>query len=197
MSEKPAKSSLQRQLLTLLRNPTRLRLALSAVILLSWYFGYYSPISEHMAQAAAQTNSEHKRAVTAREIERLRSILNPCQERIPNHSGLNELIQFVMEHVRKLPINLMDLKPVKVKDLGPYDNIGLRLQFESTYEDLDALLQWVETNQRLLRIDTLKVDPAKESSRLTVQIELVSLAEKEKNATGGKPAGPAKAQTKS
>jgi Type II secretion system (T2SS), protein M subtype b len=196
MSEKPSKSSLQRQLLTLLRNPTRLRLALSAVILLSWYFGYYSPTSEQMALASSQTNSEHKRAVTAREIERLRSILSPCQERIPDHAGLNELIQYVMAHVRKLPINLIDLKPGKVKDLGPYDNINLRLQFDSTYEDLDALLYWVETNQRLLRIDTLKVDPARENNRLNVQIELVSLAEKEKNATAGKPAGPAKTETK-
>ena len=101
-----------------------------------------------------------------------------------------------MAHVRELPINLIDLKPGKVKDLGPYDNINLRLQFESTYEDLDALLSWVETNQRLLRVDALKVDLAKEKNRLTVQLELVSLAEKEKNMADGKSAGAAKTETK-
>ena len=196
MSEKTSKSSLPRQVLTLLRNPTRLRLALSAAILLSWYFGVFSPTSEYMTLASTRTDSERKRAVTAREIEKLRSILNPCQDRIPDQSGLNELIQYVMAHVRTLPINLIDLKPGKVKDLGPYDNLNLRLQFESTYEDLDALLHWVETNQRLLRVDTLKIELAKEKNRLTVQLELVSLAEKEKNTAAGKSAGAAKTETK-
>ena len=196
MSEKTSKSSLPRQVLTLLRNPTRLRLALSAAILLSWYFGVYSPTSEHMTLASTPTDSERKRAVTAREIEKLRSILNPCQDRIPDQAGLNELIQYVMAHVRTLPINLIDLKPGKVKDLGPYDNLNLRLQFESTYEDLDALLHWVETNQRLLRVDTLKIELAKEKNRLAVQLELLSLAEKEKNTAAGKSAGAAKTETK-
>ena len=196
MSENTSKSSLQGQILTLLRHPTRLRLALCVVILLSWYFGFYGPTSEYMALASARTDSEHKRAVTAREIEKLRTILSPCQERIPDRAGLNELIQFVMAHVRELPINLIDLKPVKVKDLGPYDNISLRLQFESSHEDLDALLLWVESNQRLLRVDMLKVDLAKERNRLMVQLELVSLAEKEKNMAPGKSAGTAKTETK-
>jgi len=196
MSEKTSKSSVPRQVLTLLRNPTRLRLALSAAILLSWYFGVYSPTSEYMTLASTRTDSERKRAVTAREIEKLRSILTPCQDRIPDQAGLNELIQYVMAHVRTLPINLIDLKPGKVKDHGPYDNLSLRLQFESTYEDLDALLHWVETNQRLLRVDTLKIDPAKEKNRLTVQLELVSLAEKEKNTAAAKSAGAAKTETK-
>jgi len=196
MSEKTSKSSLPRQVLSLLRNPTRLRLALSAAILLSWYFGVYSPTSEYMTLASTRTDSERKRAVTAREIEKLRSILNPCQDRIPDQSGLNELIQYVMAHVRTLPINLIDLKPGKVKDLGPYDNLNLRLQFESTYEDLDALLRWVETNQRLLRVDTLKIELGKEKNRLTVQLELLSLAEKEKSTAAGKSAGAAKTETK-
>ncbi|MGO9600639.1 MAG: type 4a pilus biogenesis protein PilO [Isosphaeraceae bacterium] len=196
MSEKTSKSSLPRQVLTLLRNPTRLRLALSAAILLSWYFAVYGPTSEYMTLASTRTDSERKRAVTAREIEKLRSILNPCQDRIPDQSGLNELIQYVMAHVRTLPINLIDLKPGKVKDLGPYDNLNLRLQFESTYEDLDALLHWVETNQRLLRVDTLKIELSKEKNRLAVQLELVSLAEKEKNTAAAKSAGAAKTETK-
>jgi hypothetical protein len=196
MSEKTSKSSVQRQVLTLLRNPTRLRLALSSAILLSWYFGVYSPTSEYITLASTRTDSERKRAVTAREIEKLRSILNPCQDRIPDQAGLNELIQYVMAHVRTLPINLIDLKPGKVKDLGPYDNLNLRLQFESTYEDLDALLRWVETNQRLLRVDTLKIELGKEKNRLTVQLELLSLAEKEKSTAAGKSAGAAKTETK-
>ncbi len=74
-----------------------------------------------------------------------------------------------------------------MKDLGSFDNIGMRLQLETSYEDLDDLLVWVENNSRLLRIDSLKVDPNKDGTRLNVLIDLLSLAEKEKNAVAEMP----------
>ena len=84
-------------------------------------------------------------------------------------------------------MKLVDLKPLKTKDLGPFEAIGLQLQFEASYEDLDAFLAWVDTDRRLLRVDSLKVDPTKAPGRLAVQLDLLSLAEKEKNPTPAKP----------
>ena len=92
-----------------------------------------------------------------------------------------------MAHVRQSPVKLVDLKPTKTRDLGSFDNIGLRLQFDASYEDLDAFLAWVENDHRLLRVDSLKVEPTKDHAQLNVQLDLLSLAEKEKNTLPGKP----------
>ena len=92
-------------------------------------------------------------------------MLAPFQARIPAHSGQNELNQYVMEHVRQSPINLVDLRPAKIKDLGSFDNIGMKLQLEASYEDLRQFLVWVENDRRMLRIDSLKVDPIKDGTR--------------------------------
>ena len=181
MSEKTSGSSLERLVLTQLRDPIRLRFALGAVLLASWYFGFYSPMSDRMVRTAALAESERKRAATAQQIDELRKVLAPFAERIPEHAGQNELVQYVMAHVRQSPVKLVDLKPTKTRDLGPFDNIGLRLQFEASYEELDAFLAWVENDRRLLRVDSLKVEPTKDHAQLNVQLDLLSLAEKEKN----------------
>ncbi len=183
MSEKTSGSSLQRLILTQLRNPTRLRFSLCAGLLASWYFGFSAPTNDRMASTSAKADSELKRAASARQIEELREMLVPFQARIPAHSGQNELNQYVLEHVRQSPLKLVDLRPTKIKDVGSFDNIGLRLQLEASYEDLDVFLLWIENDRRLFRIDTLKIEPVKEGTRLKVQLDLLSLAEKEKNAS--------------
>ena len=196
MSEKTSGSSLQRLILTQLRNPTRLRFLLCAVLLASWYFGFYSPTSHQMALSSARADSELKRAASARQIEELREVLAPFRARIPTHSGQNELNQYVMAHVRQSPVKLVDLRPAKIKDLGSLDNIGVRLQFEASYEDLDEFLVWVENDRRLLRIDSLKVDPLKDGGRLNVQLDLLSLAEKQKDASTETPPKDGKTEAK-
>ena len=132
MSEKNSGSSLERLVLAQLRDPIRLRFALGLILLASWYLGFYSPMSDRMARTAALTESERKRAVTAQQIEGLRKQLAPFAERIPEHAGQNELVQYVMAHVRQSPVKLVDLKPTKTRDLGPFDDIGLRLQFDAS-----------------------------------------------------------------
>ena len=134
-----------------------------------------------MASTSAQSDRELKRIATARQIEQLRKVLAPIQARIPAHSGQNEVIQYVLAHVRQSPLKLVDLRPMKTEDLGSYDAIGLRLTFEGTYEDLDNFLTWVENDRRMLRVDSLGIDPQTEGTRLNVQLDLLSLAEKERN----------------
>jgi Tfp pilus assembly protein PilO len=197
MNEKISGSSLERLVLTQLRNPIKLRIALYAVILASWYFGFYSPTSDQMAHTSAQSDRERKRIATARQIEQLRKVLAPVQDRVPAHSGPNELIQYVMAHVRPSPLKLIDLRPAKTEDLGPYDAIGLRLTFEGTYSDLDAFLTWVENDHRMMRVDSLKIDPHDtDSTRLNVQLDLLSLAEKAKNISAEKPASGGRTEAK-
>ena len=196
MSEKTSGFTLQRLILNQLHNPTRLRFLLCAVLLASWYFGFYGPTSDQMTLTSARADSELKRAASARQIEELREVLAPFQARIPAHSGQNELNQYVMAHIRQSPVKLVDLRPAKIKDLGSFDNIGMRLQLEASYEDLDEFLVWVENDRRLLRIDSLKVDPLKDGGRLNVQLDLLSLAEKEKNASTETPSKDGKTEAK-
>ncbi|WP_165220490.1 type 4a pilus biogenesis protein PilO [Aquisphaera insulae] len=175
--EKPAGSSAGRLILGQLRDPLRLRFALAAALLATWYFGFYAPTTDRMTATSGQIDGERKRAATAAQIEDLRKRLAPFDDQVPPQAGPNELIQYVMAKVRSSPVKLVDLKPLKVKELGVLQAIGLHLQVEASYEDLDAFLAWVHNDRRLLRIDALKVEPAKSSDRLAITLDLLSLAD--------------------
>ncbi len=91
----------------------------------------------------------------------------------------------VIDHIRSSPLRLIDLKPEGSKGLGPYRAIGLRLTMDGHFTDIDAFLNWVETDRRLLRIDSIQLAPNHtDPRRLNVQVTLVSLTEK--SATGAK-----------
>jgi Tfp pilus assembly protein PilO len=179
MSHTPQKAGPRQLVLEQLRHPIKLRLVLSCGIILAWYILFCNPLSELVSATTAQVDRERKRLSTAKEIKELRKSLVPYQGCIPAEADTNELLNRLIDHVRSTPLRLLDLKPETPKDLGPFDALGLQLTLEGHFADLDAFLGWIETERRLLRIDSIKVDPNNQDpSQLKAQIILVSLAEK-------------------
>lgn len=184
MSQKSTDSRLVSALLKQLSHPLKLRLALCSTMLTVWYALFFSPLSEHVAATASRVVAEHKRIKTAKDIDRLKKSLAPFRD-AAGTGDVPDLIRHVMQHIRTSPLRLIDLRPDTSKDLGPFEVIGLKLNLEGTYNDLDDFLGWIEGEKRLLRINSIQVTPnRREVGRLGAQITLVALAEK--------PAQPAK-----
>lgn len=192
MEPKRSASALEQLMLAQVRDPLRLRFVLAAGILAAWYFSFYGPTQDQIATTLYQTAKERTRAATAGRIELLRETLDPFKKRIPEHSDPNELIQYVMAHCRQSPVKIIDLKPSKTLELGPFNSIGLRITLEATFVDLYQFLAWAENDQRLLRVESLKISPKNESNLLHIELELLSLVEKEKpkNAKPAAKTGP-------
>ncbi len=103
----------------------------------------------------------------------------PYQGRIPAGADVNELMQHVDRPDTVVTAETARPEPEKAKDLGPYETLGLKLTLEGRFTEIDEFLKWVETDQRLLRIDTIKLDPDnKDPARLEAQVILLSLVEK-------------------
>ena len=47
------------------------------------------------------------------------------------------------------------------RELGPYKAIVLRIDLEAKYSDINEFLRWLETNPRLMRVDSVKIDPTR------------------------------------
>lgn len=189
-------STLETLILAQVRDPLRLRFVLAAGILAAWHLSYFGPTHDQIATTLHRTARERTRAATADRIEMLRETLEPFKRRIPEHSDPNELIQYVMAHCRTTPVKIIDLKPSKTQELGPFNGIGLRISLETTFVDLYEFLTWVENDRRLLRIESLKISPKNDTDVLHVEVELLSLVDKPmaktKNAKtdARRPAGP-------
>jgi Tfp pilus assembly protein PilO len=163
-------------------------MVLCIVLIVLWYIGFFVPTYEQTAMTSARITREHKRIATAKEIEALKKAVEPHHEIIRASADLNELMRHVIDHLRTSPLKLIDLKPEASKDLGAYQTIGVQLAFEGQFAEIDTFLGWVESGQRPLRVDSIKIDPSqKNSNSLKVQLTLLGLAEKTPTTAKAKP----------
>ena len=123
----------------------------------AWQAAFLGPLGEQVAATTARIGLERKRAATAREVEQLKKSLTPHRELVGPADDVHELIRHVMDRLRSSPLRLVDLKPEKPKDLGPFQAIGLQLSLEGAYADIDQFLGWAETEQAA---DADRLDPA-------------------------------------
>lgn len=179
MSGKSSKSGIGPLLLHQLSHPIKLRVALGLGMILGWQVSFFGPLSEDVVATTARIGREQRRIATAQEVEQLKKAQTPHQEAVGSADGVNELIQFIMARIRSSPVRLVDLIPGKAKDLGPFQAISLNLKLNGTYKDIDDLLGWIESNPRLLRVDTIQMKPNnREPGQLNADLTLVALAEK-------------------
>jgi hypothetical protein len=188
MSHATKKSTAGELFLQHLRQPLKLRMTLCISLIGLWYIGFFLPAYEQTAMTSAWITREHKRIATAKEIESLKKAVGPHHELIRASADLNELMRHVIDHLRTSPLKLIDLKPEAPKDLGAYQTISVQLALEGQFAEIDAFLGWVESGDRPLRVDSIKIDPSqKNSNSLKVQLTLLGLAEKTPTAAKSKP----------
>jgi hypothetical protein len=179
MSQTPSKSGVGGLLLKQLSHPLKLRLALCAALIVAWQALFVGPLDENVTATTTRIGAERKRGATAREIEKLRSALKPHNDLIGGGEDEHGLMQRVIARIRSSPLRLIDLKPDKPKESGPFQAIGLQLAIEGRYGDIDQFLGWAEAGSRLLRVDSIRLAPdSRDPGRLTANIILVALVDK-------------------
>jgi hypothetical protein len=178
-SSKSPLNPLINKLLPHLRHPTKLRFILCVTIVGGWYLLFFAPLSDQVAETKTLIDKERKRVTVAREIEQLKVKLKPYEASIPRGTDATDLRRYLSAHIRSTPLRLIDLKPGKGKEIGPFNAPALQLSIEGKYKDIDELLAWVENDKWLLRVDSIKLAPAsKDESRLVANLVVLGLTER-------------------
>ncbi len=168
--------SYQTKLLEHLYNPNKLRAIVTGVMLAIGYVGVYMPLSNGMETTNRNLNKERKRLELGCEVEQLRTQFNRFKNRIPKKRDANEWVPYVLDGVRKFPLTLLKWNADEIRDVGPYKVVVLRLELEGAFSGLDAILGWLETNERLIRIDTVKIAPQRAGSgKLVMQLVVLGV----------------------
>jgi Tfp pilus assembly protein PilO len=159
-----------------LRNPTNLRLLITGIVLAVGYVLVYSPLSANIDESARRMAAEKKRLEAACEIESLRRQYQSFKDRLPNKSDTNEWVQYVLAGVRQFPLNLSGLDPEPIRDVGPYKAVVLRIDLTGTLPDMNKFLNWLETNERLIRVDMVSVQPdMKKNGMLNMRLVVLGI----------------------
>jgi Tfp pilus assembly protein PilO len=188
MSQTSPKTNVRELVLQQLRHPLKLRAIICLTMIGAWYFFFFMPLGDQTQMTTARIGRERKRIATAKEIEALKKALAPSQGHIPTEADFSELMRHMVDHLRSSPLKVVDLKPEAPKDLGPFEAIGIQLVLDGQFADIDAFLSWIESSDRHLRVDSIKLDPnSQDPSRLKAQLTVLSLAEKTPVTASTKP----------
>jgi Tfp pilus assembly protein PilO len=164
------------KLLQRLRDPVRLRVFITGLALAVGYVAIYMPFNGHIEETTRKLNHERKRNNLADEIEQLRAQVESFQARLPEETDTNEWMQYVLGAIRETPLRLASLDSDDPQRVGPYEAVVLQLELEGAFEDLDSFLYWVESNERLFRVDSARIAPPRdENGKLSMQLTLLGL----------------------
>jgi type II secretory pathway component PulM len=174
MSKRDYQAELKR-LADALRNPLRLRLAVCGVSLAIAYFAIYQPLDARILQASRQLREAEGRQAAAQDTIVLKAQVDAFKPRLAANPDPNESIQYVLDGVRSFPLKLLRLDSRGTVAVGPYDAVGIDLEVSGPILQLDALVEWLEANQRLFRIDALKIEPPRGEGDPQLRLRVLAL----------------------
>jgi Tfp pilus assembly protein PilO len=169
------RASTKSALLEHLQNPTKLRVFLTAIVLTIGYFAIYQPFEKHFAATKRNLGDTRKRLALAREVEQLRMQFKPIEKHISPQVNSKEWEQYMLGEIRKFPLKLNSFKPNASRSLGPYSAISMQIELSGSYDELDRFLHWLESNERLFRVDDVKISPGPSGSGLSMKITVLGL----------------------
>ena len=160
--------ALQKALSEQLRDPFRFRVFVTMLALAVAYMGVYQPLSGRIDDTRRKLKKETEREALAQEVELLQAQKEFFESRLTKDADTNEWIQYLLGGVRALPLELINLDSEDERKVGSYKCVAMRLAVSGEMKDLDALLHWLETNDRIFRIDVFSLEPSRddESHRL-------------------------------
>ena len=152
----------------------QLRVFIAATVLLVGYVGVYMPLDSSITETTRKLDEEEKRLGVAKTIEYLRDQQKQYRDRVPVERDPNEWVAYVLGKIRTLPLKLVALEAKTPQDIGPYKAVVINCELEGGFFDIDSLVRWIEFNDRLLRIDSLRISPHR-SNNGTLVCQLIIL----------------------
>ena len=147
------------QLLEQLHDPTRLRFIVAAAVLGIGYVVVYLPLDRGITAATRKLADAETRLKLADDVEHVRNQYRLVEKRLPTRVDADEWVQYVLGAIRRSPLKLVAFSPGVVKPLGPYQMVYLSIKLSGPLADLDGFLSWLESNERLFRVEMLTLSP--------------------------------------
>lgn len=160
------------KLLEGLHNPTHLRVFLMLVVLGIGYAVVYMPFEERNADVTKKLAEAKKRLNLADEVKQLRKQFGLVEGRLAQQTDANEWMQYVLGGLRDSPLKMTSFTPGASQTLGPYQVVTLNLRLSGDYSEVDKFLYWLESNERLFRVDGIRISASLSDKGLDINVDL-------------------------
>ena len=143
-----------------LHNPAELRLFLTAVVLGIGYTAIYMPFDKTIVATTRKLADSRNLLSLADEIGQLQKQYQQAEGRLTKQTDSSEWMEYLLSGIRRSPLRLDSFSPSPPRALGPFQIVTFQIKLSGSFADLDGFLHWLESNERLFRVDNVKMAPA-------------------------------------
>jgi Tfp pilus assembly protein PilO len=162
-------------LLERLHDPTQLRVFLTVAVLGIAYAAVYQPFDDRIAVTKRNLAEARTRLALAHEVEELRRQFHPVEARLSQKTDSKEWEQYMLTCIRQFPLKLESFQPLAPRELGPYKVIAMTIELSGSFADMDRFLYWLESNERLFRVDSISLTSAAQKNTRLMKIVVLGL----------------------
>jgi Tfp pilus assembly protein PilO len=159
-----------------LSNPVKLRLTTIFLLVALAIGTIYMPLSKRIQEARKQLADERERNKKITDIDKLSKCMNMYRNRIDKHSDTNEWVQYILDGLQNFKVRLRTMESHEPRRVGPYRTVTLSMEIEGKYADLKAFIRWLDTTERMLRIDSMRFE--KRPANLLMKVIVLGLVPK-------------------
>jgi Tfp pilus assembly protein PilO len=169
------RASKKNSLLESLHNPVHLRAAVLMVVLAAGYGGIYLPLNNKVDITNSKLINARNQLNLAAEVEQLRKQFREVEDRLPKQTDATEWMEFMLNGIRHSPLKLDSFSPGTVQAAGSYQVISLSIRLSGSLEDVQKFILWLESNERLFRVDNLRLSPVNIGGEDCVNMDIMVL----------------------
>ncbi len=158
------------QVVKLLGHPAKMRVALLGAMTALAIGAVYMPLSDKITKQRRLIVTEQRRLDCIREVETLRKETQQYAARIDPDSDTNEWVKYLLNACRENRVRLRDMQSKEAKRVGPYSAVVLTLEVHGSFAQLKQFLEWLEQSDRLLRVDSVRLEKLPDSVTLKVNV---------------------------
>ena len=163
-----------------LKHPMHMRVFATVVLTIVGYGVLYLPISNQLDLAGRELTVEQQRRDKAREIEHLRGQVDRFETRLETSRDPNEWVQYLIAGARQFPLWSQAITPQAAKRIAPFEAVVVNLKLEGEFSDMVDFIRWLETNDRLFRVDRISFSNSR-TGELSMQLTVLGLMRSERS----------------
>jgi hypothetical protein len=159
-TSKSGKTGSTSQWIERLRGRSRMAVAAIGGVFLFGFLGISRPLGQRIDGANDRLAKANDRAQLAGEVGDLRQQAKTYQQKLQRGVDPNEWTNYLLNGIRKQQVRLVRMDPKETLSLGPCKVLAWQIDLDGSFESLGKVVQWLETGQRLVRVDRLLLKSA-------------------------------------
>jgi hypothetical protein len=153
-----------------LSDPVKLRLITVGGLLVLTIALVYIPLSNKIDKYKKLNSAEKERNNCIVDCEKLQKDVAIFHSLIGEKSDTNEWVQYLLSGMSKFKIKLRGMESKQLRKVGLYKAIVLSMEIEGSYPELKNYVEWVESSERLVRIDLLQLSKGQKSLLMKIMV---------------------------